>query len=148
MTSAQKTLVKPQTMNLKKAASKNLNTFVTRVKMIREQNCFESRKNYGIKILYIKVCSTHLFLINYIVNIFVFSRGYLIADDTSYTTVAITQLPGRVFSPSDIWKKLSHPLLLHFPFGMSTYVHHKKYQGMFMNLPENMFFIRVPPLNL
>ena len=37
------------------------------------------------------------------------------------------QLPGRVFSPSDIWKKLSQPLLLHFPFGMGTYVHHTKY---------------------
>ena len=39
----------------------------------------------------------------------------------------ISQLPGRVFSPSDIWKKLSQPLLLHFPFGMGTYVHHTKY---------------------
>jgi hypothetical protein len=33
----------------------------------------------------------------------------------------------RVFSPSDTWKKLSQPLLLHFPFGMDTYVHHTKY---------------------
>ena len=38
-----------------------------------------------------------------------------------------SQLPGRVFSPSDIWTKLSRPLLLHFPFGMGTYVHHTKY---------------------
>jgi hypothetical protein len=38
-----------------------------------------------------------------------------------------TQLSGRVFSPSDIWKKLSQPLLLHFSFGMGTYVHHAKY---------------------
>ena len=37
------------------------------------------------------------------------------------------QLPGRVFSSSDIWKKLSQPLLLHFPIGMGTYVHHAKY---------------------
>ena len=38
-----------------------------------------------------------------------------------------TQLSGRVFSPRDIWKKLSHPLLLHFTFGVGTYVHHTKY---------------------
>jgi hypothetical protein len=37
------------------------------------------------------------------------------------------QLPGRVFSPSDIWKKLSQPLLLHFPLGMGTYVNKTKY---------------------
>ena len=40
-------------------------------------------------------------------------------------------------------KKLSQPLLLHFPFGMGTYVHHTKYYGLFMNLPVNEFFIRL-----
>ena len=38
-----------------------------------------------------------------------------------------SQLTGRVFRPSDIWKKLSQPFLLHFPFCMGTYVHHTKY---------------------
>ena len=28
-----------------------------------------------------------------------------------------SQLPGGLFSPSDKWKKLQQPLLLHFPFG-------------------------------
>ena len=59
----------------------------------------------------------------------------------------ISQLPGRLFSPSDISKKLSHPFLLHFPIGMGSYDHHAKYQGVFPDLLENTFFIRVPPLN-
>ena len=42
-----------------------------------------------------------------------------------------TQLPGRLFSPGDIFKKLSHRFLLHFPIGMSSYDHHAKYQGVF-----------------
>ena len=42
-----------------------------------------------------------------------------------------TQLPGRLFSPSDISKKLSHHFLLHFPLGMGSYDHHAKYQGVF-----------------
>ena len=41
-----------------------------------------------------------------------------------------TQLPGRLFSPSDISKKLSHHFLLHFPIGMGSYDHHTKYQGV------------------
>ena len=41
------------------------------------------------------------------------------------------QLPGRLFSPSDISKKLSHHFLLHFPIGMGSYDHHTKYQGVF-----------------
>ena len=40
-----------------------------------------------------------------------------------------TQLPGRLFSPSDICKKLSRHFLLHFPIGMGSYDHHAKYQG-------------------
>ena len=44
-----------------------------------------------------------------------------------------TQLPGRLFSPSDISKKLSHHFLLHFPIGMGFYDHQAKYQGAFMN---------------
>ena len=46
----------------------------------------------------------------------------------------LTQLPGRIFSPSDISKKLSHRFLLHFPIGMGSYDHHTKYQGVFMDL--------------
>ena len=45
-----------------------------------------------------------------------------------------TQLLGRLFSPSDISKKLSHHFLLHFPLGMGSYDHHPKYQGVFMDL--------------
>ena len=41
------------------------------------------------------------------------------------------QLPGGLFSPSDICKKLSHHFLLHFPIGMDSYDHHVKYQGVF-----------------
>ena len=45
-----------------------------------------------------------------------------------------TQLPGRLFSPCDKCKKLSHHFLLHFPIGMGSYDHHAKYQGVFMDL--------------
>ena len=45
-----------------------------------------------------------------------------------------TQLPGRLFSPSDISKKLSHHFLLHFPIGMGSYDHHAKYQSLFPEL--------------
>jgi len=45
-----------------------------------------------------------------------------------------TQLPGRLFSPSDISKKLSHNFLLHFPIGMGSHDHHAKHQGVFMGL--------------
>ena len=41
------------------------------------------------------------------------------------------QLPGRLFSPSDICKKLSHHFLLHFLIGMGSYDHHSKYQGVY-----------------
>ena len=44
-------------------------------------------------------------------------------------------------------KKLSHHILLHFSIGMGSYDHHAKYQGVFPNLLENIFFIRVPPLD-
>ena len=64
----------------------------------------------------------------------------------SVNPVSTTQLPGRLFSPSDISKKLSHHFLLHFPIGMGSYDHHTKYQGVFPYLLENTFFIRVPPL--
>ena len=46
----------------------------------------------------------------------------------------VTQLPGRLFSPSDISKKLSHHFLLHFSIGMYPYDHHAKYQWVFMDL--------------
>ena len=58
-----------------------------------------------------------------------------------------SQLPGRRFSPGDISKKLSRHFLLHFPIGMGSYDHHAKYQGVFPDLLQNTFFIKVPPLN-
>ena len=42
-----------------------------------------------------------------------------------------TQLPGRLISPDDICKKLSHHFLLHFLIGMGSYDHHAKDQGVF-----------------
>ena len=42
-------------------------------------------------------------------------------------------------SLSDKWKKLSHPILLHFPFGLGTCVQHAKYQGGFTWLQESHF---------
>ena len=51
------------------------------------------------------------------------------------------QLPDRLFSPS---KKLSHHFLLHFPIGMGSYDHLKKYPGVFLELLQNTFFKRVP----
>ena len=50
-----------------------------------------------------------------------------------------TQLPGRLFSPSDISKKLSHHFLLHFSIGITvqalgSYDRHAKYQSVFMGL--------------
>jgi hypothetical protein len=41
--------------------------------------------------------------------------------------IGCTQLPGRLFSPSDISKKLSHRFLLHFWIDMGSYDHHAKY---------------------
>ena len=46
-------------------------------------------------------------------------------------SLAEAQLPGRLFSPSDKCKKLSHHFLLHFSIGMGSYDHHAKYQGVF-----------------
>ena len=44
------------------------------------------------------------------------------------------QLPGRLFSPSDISKKLSHHFLLHFWIDIGSFDHHAKYQGVFQDL--------------
>ena len=46
-------------------------------------------------------------------------------------TVDHPQLPGRLFGPSDICKKLSQNFLLHFSIGMGSYDHHTTYQGVF-----------------
>ena len=56
-----------------------------------------------------------------------------------------SQLPGRLFSPSDISKKLSHHFLLHFPIGMGSYDHHAKYQGVFPGASIKHFFHKGPP---
>ena len=50
-------------------------------------------------------------------------KGFLIAR----LATLITQLPGRLFSPSDICQKLSHYFSLHFPIGMGSYDNHEKY---------------------
>ena len=56
-----------------------------------------------------------------------------------------SQLPGILFSPIDISKKLAHHFLLRFPIGMGSYDHHAKYQGVFPDLLENTLFMSVPP---
>jgi hypothetical protein len=48
--------------------------------------------------------------------------------------ICFAQLPGRLFSPSDVRKKMSHHFLLHFPIGMGSYDHHAKYQGLLPGL--------------
>ena len=58
-----------------------------------------------------------------------------------------TQLPGRLFISSDMSKKNYPTTFLHFLIGMGSFDHHAKYQGVFMGLLWNTFFIRVPPLN-
>ena len=58
----------------------------------------------------------------------------------------LTQLPGRLFSPSDISKKLSRHFLLHFPIDMSSYDYHEKYQGV-SGASIKLFFIRLPALD-
>ena len=52
---------------------------------------------------------------------------------TSY----VAQLPGRLFSPSDICKKLPYHFLLHFRIDIGFYDNHKKYQGVFSDPLEN-----------
>ena len=81
----------------------------------------------------------------------IFGGFSLSANPHSLTDVAnifvnanSTQLPGRLFSPSNISKKLSHHFLLHFWNGIGSYNHHGKYQGVF---PVFIFFIRVPLLD-
>ena len=63
------------------------------------------------------------------------------------TSVVRSQFPGRLFSWSDKSKKLSRHFLLHFWIDIGSYDHHAKYQGVFQDLLENTFFIRVPPLD-
>ena len=56
----------------------------------------------------------------------------------------LSQLPGRLFSPSDIFKKLSHHFLLHFSIGMGSYDHHAKYQCVSL-APVTHFFHKGSP---
>ena len=55
---------------------------------------------------------------------------------SAYTTYFLyaTQLFGRLFSPSDTSKKLSHNFLLHFWIDIGSYDHLSKYQGVFLDL--------------
>ena len=53
-----------------------------------------------------------------------------------------------LFGPNNKLKKLSHPILSTFPFGVGSYlytwtVHQTKYQGVFLNFQGNTFFIRL-----
>ena len=66
----------------------------------------------------------------------------------SVMTLPHPQLIGKLFSPSQKVKKLSHPFRLCFELGLGVHVHHAKYQGVFMGLKKNMFFIRAPLLDL
>ena len=56
---------------------------------------------------------------------------WILRKHSHFLTPVSSQLPGRLFSPSDICKKLSHHFLLHLPIGMGSYDHHAKYQGVF-----------------
>ena len=60
-----------------------------------------------------------------------FNRWYVFTLGWIWGKVLEAQLPGRLFSPSDICKKLSHHFLLHFPIAMGSYDHHAKYQDVF-----------------
>ena len=50
------------------------------------------------------------------------------------------QLPGGQFRPCDVWKKLSHPILLHFPFMWIpiTYVH----MYGWVSVPQRITFLK------
>ena len=56
---------------------------------------------------------------------------YQIKDQFQISRPITSQLPGRLFSPSDKCKKLSHHFLLHFLINMGSCDHHTKYQGVF-----------------
>ena len=43
------------------------------------------------------------------------------SKETVLNETLASQLPGGLVSPSDIWKKLPHPISLHSPFDISTY---------------------------
>ena len=55
----------------------------------------------------------------------------LFSHSSILTEIEESQLPGRLFSPSDNCKKMSHHFLLHFSIGMGSYDHHTKYQDVF-----------------
>ena len=56
------------------------------------------------------------------------------------------QVPGKLFSPSDISKKLSHQFLLHFWIDMGSYDQHSKCQGVY-GASIKQFFHKGPHLN-
>ena len=63
-------------------------------------------------------------------------------ENVSMFFISFPQLPGRLFRPSDIRKKLSHHFLLYFWIDIGSYDLHTKYQGVFPDLLENTFYIR------
>ena len=67
-------------------------------------------------------------------GIFTSSTSFRPFSLSTLVPLSCSQLPGRLFSPSDISKKLSLHFLLYFPIGMGSYDHHAKYQGVFMDL--------------
>ena len=80
----------------------------------------------------IKNIVNHKQIYQIIASFFADRLGLITRD--SRINIGPTQLPGRLFSPSDKSKKLSHHFLLNFPIGMGSYDHHAKYQGVFMDL--------------
>ena len=75
-------------------------------------------------------------------NLFVRFLGELRIPNSPFeiNSPLATQLPCGVFSLSYLQKIVSQTILLYFPFLVLVYA---KYQGVFLDLPENPFFIRV-----
>ena len=48
------------------------------------------------------------------------------------------QVPGKLFSPCEISKKLSHHFLLHFWIDMGSYDHQAKIRECFIEAPETL----------
>ena len=68
-------------------------------------------------------------------EIWIFEKHIALSEKKSLLMSSFrSQLPGRLFSPSDKSKKLSHHFLLHFSIGMGSYDHHAKYQGVLPDL--------------
>ena len=60
---------------------------------------------------------------------------------TVYSSIHSTNLSAGQFCQSDIWKKLSRPTqfncIFHLVWVPTSYIHHEKYQRVFLDLQEN-----------